>query len=261
MIQTLLDLPSAGIFAALILFYAATAAIILWLAFGWPGRGAVARFSGVVAPFFASVSVLFALLTGFLASDVGSRNRQAVQAVISEREAALTLHALSLAAASEMGSIRDALRAYLASVVTDEWPRMAEHEDSPATDAAMVALMREVSAPRIAGSAGQAVSSAMLEAVVRAHTARSLRLSLNTDRTNDLKWITVLIVAVLTQLAIGLVHLEKPRAQAAAQAVFSLAVAVTLSLIALQEYPFDGPLRVSSAPIEKALATISKDAP
>jgi hypothetical protein len=42
--------------------------------------------------------------------------------------------------------------------------------------------------------------------------------------------------------------------------LFCLAASVTLSLIALQEYPFDGPLRVSPAPLERALATISKDA-
>ncbi|WP_456720493.1 MULTISPECIES: bestrophin-like domain [unclassified Bradyrhizobium] len=38
----------------------------------------------MVAPFFGTVGVLFAFLTGFLANDITGRNRQAARAVNSE---------------------------------------------------------------------------------------------------------------------------------------------------------------------------------
>jgi len=57
----------------------------------------------------------------------------------------------------------------------------------------------------------------------------------------------------MTQLAIGMVHLERPRAHIAAVAIFSLAAVITLGLIALQEYPFDGPLSVPPLPLEQLL--------
>ena len=82
MIQALLDLPAGGLFAALVTLYAATAGFIFWLAFASPARGVVSGLQGVVPPFTASIGVLFALLTGFLANDVGRRNEQAVQAVM-----------------------------------------------------------------------------------------------------------------------------------------------------------------------------------
>jgi hypothetical protein len=260
MIQALLDLPAGGLFAALVTLYAATAGFIFWLAFASPARGVVSGLQGVVPPFTASIGVLFALLTGFLANDVGRRNEQAVQAVMSERDALINLNALSLVSSAEMANMRAALKTYLGLVINDEWRRMAEHEESPQTDAAIQALLREAGDRKLAGAASPAVAAAALDAVVRADRARSLRLSLNRDRTNDIKWITVLVLGLLTQIAIGIVHLERPRAHAAAAMLFCLAASVTLSLIALQEYPFDGPLRVSPAPLERALATISKDA-
>jgi hypothetical protein len=38
--------------------------------------------------------------------------------------------------------------------------------------------------------------------------------------------------------------------------VFSLAAVIALGLIALQEHPFKGALRVSSAPLQKAITLI-----
>ncbi|HET9904025.1 MAG TPA: hypothetical protein VFQ27_10040 [Xanthobacteraceae bacterium] len=256
MVEALLDLPPAGVFAALALFYGAIAAFIVWLDFHSPLRKAIHRLQGVVGPFTASVSVLFALLTGFLAADVGERNRQAVYAVTAEREAALTLHALSEAATTETETVRAALRHYLAAAVSDEWPRMAENRESARTDGALAGLVRAAADPAVLRATGPSVAGAMVEAVTRLARARSTRLSLSADRTNDLKWLTVLALGVISQISLALVHLERRPAQSAALALFSIAVVIALWLIALQENPFDGPIQVSPAPLQKALSMI-----
>src|SRR4051812_28698844 len=250
MISAWLDLPAAALFAVLAGCYALTGALISWLCVCSPLRPKILTMSGIVAPFFGAVSVLFALLTGFLANDVGDRNRQAWRAVHTESSAAASLHTLSVASASDMAAIRVALRDYLQSVTRDEWQSMADDGASAKTEAALAALLRELSDPKIASEAGQAVHSALLSTALKVRDARADRLALASDRTNDVKWATVLILGVLTQIALAFVHLERPGAQIAANGLFSLAAVVALGLIALQEQPFDGAIRISSAPIE-----------
>jgi hypothetical protein len=252
-----LDLPTAGMFAVLLGFYAATGAFLVWLTASSPAHGKIKSLTGVVGPFISTVSVLFSLLTGFLASDISDRNRQAWKAVHTESSAAETLNTLSLASASDMTRIRPPLRGYLQSVLTRDWPRMAEGDSSPDTDAAFEALLREVSDPKVAQVTGQTVHTALLNAVIRIRDARADRLALASDRTNDVKWITVLIIGIITQLAIALVHLERPRAHGAGVVVFSTAAIVALGLIALQEHPFSGDICISPAPLEEALAVVS----
>ncbi len=256
MINAWLELPTIALFVVLILFYALTAVAISWVCFRSPLRREINTLTGVVAPFFGAAGILFALLTGFLAADVGDRNRQAWRAVHSESSAAASLYTLSIASVSDMAAIRAALRNYLRSVVADEWPHMAYNGGSSKTETALSMLLTELSHPKIATEAGQAVHNALLNTVLRVRDARSDRLALASDRTNDLKWTIVLVLGVITQIAIGLVHLERPRAQAAAIVVFSTAAVVTLGLIALQEHPFEGVIRISPAPLQQVLTAM-----
>ncbi len=80
------------------------------------------------APMLAVVGLLFGLLTGFLAADIGDQNAQAARAVGAETNA---LHEVrTLAAASDMSDIRDALHEFVRSEIHDEWPRMADFRPS-----------------------------------------------------------------------------------------------------------------------------------
>jgi hypothetical protein len=206
------------------------------------------------------VAILFGLLTGFLANDVGDRNRQAVRAVQTEAGELRNIHALSIASASDMASIRVALRAFVTSEVQEEWPAMLNGERSPRTRAAFDDLLREISDPKITREASAPVHVALLSAAVRAGTARNDRLSLSNDHTNDLKWTSVLLLGLITQLALCLVHFGKPRAMLLALSVFGSGAIVALGLIALQEHPFEGTFRVSPAPLERIL-TLSDAGP
>lgn len=249
MIRAWLELSAPGLFAVLIVLYGGITAFLWAIVFRSRLGRPLGSFNGVVAPFFNAVAILFALLTGFLANDVSERSRQAVRAVQAEAGELRNIHTLSVASASDMRAIRAALKAYVASVTADEWPAMAEGRSSRRTAAAYDELLREVSMPSIAKSSGGAVHASLLSAAVRASTARNDRLALATDHTNDLKWVVVLVLGVLTQVAIALVHLDKPRAFLAALTVFSIAAVVALGIIALQEYPFDGAFRVANTPI------------
>ena len=254
MISAWLDLPAFGIFTTLCILYYGVAFALVGLAFHSRLSARVRSIDGLVAPFFGSVALLFGLLTGFLASDVGDRNRQAVRAVQTEAGELHNIYALSVASASDMAEIRVALKAYVNSEVHEEWPAIMNGETSPRTDAAYDNLLREVSDPSITHDASGAVHAALLGAAIRAGTARNDRLSLSGDRTNELKWISVLLLGVITQVGLMLVHLDKPRAMLAALTVFATGAIVALGLIALQEHPFHGAFRVSPKPLEPLLA-------
>ena len=203
------------------------------------------------------MAILFALLTGFLANDVSGRSREAAHALMVEGEGLYAVQTLSLASVSDMAGVREALRNYARSVLKDEWPQMVDIGRAAKTEAAYGELLREVSDPKIAREAGQAVHSALLNAVARIGSARSDRLALGADGTNHYKWITVFILAVITQIAIGLVHLDKPRAQLAALTVFSTAVIIALALIAMQEQPFTGVVQVAPSTIQEFLDSVA----
>jgi hypothetical protein len=213
----------------------------------------VQSLSGIVAPYFNAIALLFALLTGFLAGDVMDRTRLALRAVQAESGALANLNALALASAADTAAIRVALRGYMDAIVNDEWKQMANGRTSAATETALAALLHAVSDPKIAPAASQAVHGNFVQLVLKAAEARSERLALNSRFSGAVRWTTVLLLCLMTQLAIGMVHLERPRAHIAAVAIFSLAAVITLGLIALQEYPFDGPLSVPPTPLEQLL--------
>jgi len=256
MIRAWLDMSPAGVFAVLIVLYFGMTLLLAAITFLRPFARPVQSLTGVVAPFFSGVAILFALLTGFLASDVAERGRQAYRLVHTEAGELRNIHTLSVASVSDMRTIRAALKTYVNSVVTEEWPAMNAMRLSPSTAAAYDNLLHEVSIPSIAKESGQAVQTALLTSAVRVGTARSDRLSLSGDQTNDLKWLVVIALGLITQVAIALVHLERPRAFFASLIVFSTAAVVTLGILALQEYPFDGAFQISPTPI-KALQSLS----
>lgn len=256
MIRAWLDMSPAGIFLVLIGLYFGVTLLLAWITFCRPFARPVQSLTGVVAPFFSGVAILFALLTGFLAADVADRGRQAYRVVHAEAGELRNIHTLSVASVSDMRTIRAALKAYVTSVVAEEWPAMNAMRLSPSTAAAYDSLLREVSIPSIAKESGQAVQTGLLTAALRVGTARSDRLALSSDHTNDLKWLVVIALGLITQVAIALVHLERPRAFFASLMVFATAAVVTLGILALQEYPFDGAFQVSPTPI-KALQTLS----
>ena len=185
------------------------------------------------------------------------RNREAVAAVNGEADAIREVFALSVASASDMTVIHRALVEYLHTVLADEWPALGEERVSERTAMALAELLHRVSDPAIARDAGQAVHTALLSLVMQISALRSQRLALAADGSSTLKWGIVLLLGVVTQVALGLVHLDRPRPQLAAVALFSVASVVALGLIAMQEWPFSGVVQISAAPMHDALKVIS----
>ena len=249
-----LGLPIPVIFASLFAFYLATAALLVWLSFRSRLSGRVQSFKGVVAPFFGSVGIIFGLLIAFLSNDIWERNKQAERVVDTESDTLVALYSLGMASGSDSKALRSSIRSYASAVVEDEWPRLKTQERSNKTDAALDALLREVALRGT--SKDPSVQRTMLDMVLKIRAAHEDRLELANDRTAATKWGAVLLLALITQLAIAVVHLEKPRPQAAALFIFTLAAVSLLSLLAIHEAPFEPPVFVPPGPIVDVLRQV-----
>lgn len=252
-----LDQPVWLIFGLLAaIFVAAILALCLLSNLRATRPGMLRLGTGIVAPFFGSVSVLLALLTGFVANDAWERQRQASRVVQAERTNVLAVHDLSVAAAPDMADLRAALVSYVDALIEDEWPKMSEGASSLRAAEALGRLMQVVADPKNGVEAGVVTQAALLDAVMTLRTARGERLALSDAQGDQSKWLTLLVLAGLTLVAIGLVHMEKPWAQATTLVVFSTAIVTTLGVVALHERPFDGPFALQPTPLHAARAAM-----
>ncbi len=235
-----LDLPTWLLVLVLAVGLATTAMLVHWLSYYAPSRRLAASLVGIQGAFFTAISVLFALFAGFLGNDVWERQKQAYRSVQVESDSLLAMAMLSVATASDMEPIRAALRAYVQAVAGDEWARMANGEQSALATQVLDEMLHQVARPGITAEAGAAAHSALLDLALRVRTARNERLTISGADYDAEKWATVLALAVLTQLGIGLVHLDRSRPQLTALCTFTTAAVVTLGLLAARERPFDG---------------------
>jgi heme A synthase len=89
---------------------------------------------------------------------------------------------------------------------------------------------------------------------------RSNRLKLSTDNTETIKWTSVMMIALIAQISVASVHLERRGPQIAALSIFTSAIIVLFSLIALHELPFAPPLVVKPTPLSDLLDIVPESA-
>jgi heme A synthase len=196
------------------------------------------------------------LLIGFLSNEIWERNREAERIVLTESDTLLSLYSLSVATGSDNESLRSAIRSYAGAVVQHEWPSLAMRQRSPEADAALSTLLREVATRGASKDVG--IHRAMLEMALRVRNAHEDRVVLSNDRTIGTKWAAVLLLALITQVAIAVVHLEKARPQFAALFIFTAAAVSVLGLLAVHEAPFDPPVFVPPGPIAEVLRQVPR---
>jgi len=219
-----------------------------------PLSAQVQTFKGVVAPFFGSVGIIFGLLVAFLSNDIWDRNKQAERVILTEADTLIALYSLGSASGSDSQALRSSIRSYASAVVEDEWPRLQVQQRSARTDTALNALLREVALP--GASKDAAVQRTMMDMVLKVRSAHEDRLEISSDRTAVTKWGAVLLLALITQIAIAVVHLDKLRPQVAALFIFTLAAVSLLSLLAIHEAPFEPPVFVPPGPILDVLRAV-----
>ncbi len=256
MIDAWLTLPLPAELASLVLFLSATAILLVWLSFGRRTGAAVQSFKGVVPPFVSPVAAILAIMVGFLASDVWDRDRRAAVAVRTEADQLLALNTLAATFDLPRDALAAAIRAYASAVVQKEWPSMARQETSLDAQIALDRIAKAIDGLHLAAAGRGDVDRLMYSTALAVGTARNTRLALSQDQSESVKWLSVLALAVMSQVSIALVHLERVRPQIAALAVLTFSLILVIGLLAAHELPFVPPLAVSPAPISHVLDVV-----
>ena len=251
-----LTLPAGELILSITVLLGLTAFLLCWLSFNSICRDRVHAFRGVTPSFFGSVVPILGILIGFLSNDVWDKNRNAADLVREEAAELTSMYGLVAVSDLPYVDISRAIRAYVSAVVDREWPAMTRGEAAAEAEIAQDNLIRIASTDcSVAGRHGKC-DSPLAEISMKLRETRSNRLKLSTDNTETIKWASVLFLALIAQISVASVHLEKKGSQIVAQAIFSSAVIVVLSLIALHELPFAPPLFVKPTPLSDLLKII-----
>lgn len=232
----------AIILGAIYLMTAIIYLVITRLAVGERARAFKAVSPGMLPP----LSVVFALLVGFLAAQVWNDADRASAAV--NREAGALRAAVLLAAAfpgePEM-RLRDEIRSHIQDVVSREWPEMARRDATltlaPPRLAEALSLVISLPTP----TPGQvAAQRELVTAFETALEARRQRIILSRSSVNWVKWTVLILQAGLMLVAIAMVHCDNPLANQIILGIFATSVGVAVILIATHSEPFTGEISV-----------------
>lgn len=211
------------------------AAIIFAAAARGPLAARIRATTGVVGPYFNAVAIVFGLFAALLANDVWQKTSEAKRAVVAEAQAVETLAFLARASGIEELVIPQ-LKAY-ANAASAENPHTTDV--GPArnkTDKAYLDLLTTVS---LAYGLDIAVRTQMLTAARELLRAHGTRLNLANDVTAPIKWVAIMVLGALTQIALLLVHVDNARAMRAAVGLFTVAFSFCLVIVTIFDAPFE----------------------
>ena len=239
----LLNLPVPVMGAIILgLVYLGTAIIywtVMWLA---RQERMLRAFKAISPGMLPPISVVFALLVGFMAAQVWSDSDKAHTAVDREGDAVL----ISTAFPEAEHRFRALIRSYIQDAVTQEWPAMGRQEATLTlapprlSEALRLALGLQATTP------GQVdAQREMVSAVKTALDARRDRIILSSSRVNWVKWTVLLAQAAVMLVAIAMVHCDNALANKIILTIFATSVAVAIVLVASHARPFTGQISVA----------------
>jgi hypothetical protein len=242
----LLQLPVLAMGAIILgLIYLGTA-IIYWSVMSLARDERKLRAFKAISPgMLPPISVVFALLVGFMAAQVWSDSDKAHTAVDHEASALRDALLISTAFPDSEHRFRALIRSYIEDVVTQEWPAMARQEATLTlapprlSEALRLALGLQATTPGQLDAQRELVSA--LKTVL---DVRRERIILSSSRVNWVKWTVLLAQAAVMLLAIAMVHCDNPLTNKIILTIFATSVAVAVVLVASHARPFTGEISV-----------------
>jgi hypothetical protein len=243
MINWLHNLPVAWlivvVFAATLLVTAAIYFPVMALAVRGRGQAFKAVSPGMLPP----MGLVFGLIVGFLA--VGVWGDVALARTAVNREASSLRSAVLVTGAAFPGQPQarmDALiRQHIRGAAYDEWPAMERQSATLRVVPRSLASALDVAVLLKPTDSGQATAQReIVSSLQAALDARRERIIVSRSSVNWGKWSAVIVLAVLTLVAIALVHSDNRLTAAIAMGLFASAVAVTMVMILSQDRPFSG---------------------
>ena len=246
-----LTLPAPALVGILVALEVSVAMIMHALIVGRGTGGFFARHCRATPIIMMPITVMFALLCGFLGAEIGQRNQRAERYIADEGMALETIHFLTRTNREQSAGVRQAALNYATLAVDEEYPQFGRHGESAAAAHAVDELERAAADHANVREVSPVASSGIMGAVLLLKKARSER-SLLVRENSGFEWITVLTLSVLAIIAIAIGHTESAGTRIATWGMYIPAMVIVLGLLALRENPYRPPLCVSVAPLEAA---------
>jgi hypothetical protein len=191
----------------------------------------------------AVIGVVYAVLLAFVAIGTWERFDQAEARSYEESEALATVYR-DAESFPDAAPLRAMLRAYVRSVIDDEWPRMRRGQRGTAANASLEAADRYVRHLPV-GSVGAAdVHVQMLSAMDTALADRETRLTIDFIGINGIMWVVLVAGAYITVAFTYLFGFERTVMQQLMIGGLSLTIGLVLFLVVGLDYPFRGSIAV-----------------
>lgn len=250
--DSILDLSLFALLAWLCCIPVLAAVVLYGITQHGPLAAPLQQFRDVVAPYFVSVGILFAVFAAFLGNDIWQRVQESNHSL--EKEVANVQSIVQIARAlGENGApIVSATRQYVDATLDLELTESGQARSTVADEALELVAREILNLPQDDAPSG-AAQGAMLAAYERIWEARTTRRHIADTHSDPLKWVAVLFLGILTQVALTLCHIDKPKPLAAALSVFSLAFIATMVTLAIHERPLSDPDIVSLDHMERIL--------
>jgi hypothetical protein len=247
-LASIFSLSAFFLFLAFAVFGLAVLGIAL-VALGYFRRQAERNAASIpVTTFVSAIATAWALSLGFAAADVWSIRAQAEQAASEERSAIGRLAGMASPDALDSENIMQSLSIYRAAFLEKEWKQLGNRDPAPEVDQALQQIRLEIIA-----LARSQVPATLVAKMTRdfdeLQDARNKRIAIGETSVSEYKWYLVLFLTILSMIAMAAVHADRPPAGRNALAVFAVAAAVSLWILALHANPYIGPAPIQFDPI------------
>ena len=237
-------LVTAGIYAVIAVF-----------AVGERARSFKAIAPGLLSP----LGIIFGLFVAFTAAQVWTDNEKARAEI--DREAS-ALRSAAILATSFPGEfqvqLRELIRRYIADVVAQEWPMMAQGTANLRAIPGVLAEALQATLALNPSHAGQkAAQRDIATALETALDARRQRILISKSQVNLLKWVCLFIQALCALVAIAMVHSDNRLASIMAMGIFATGIAASTLLILAHDRPFTGDISIKPDPLLQVMPAIA----
>jgi hypothetical protein len=203
-------------------------------------------FKGVSPGLLPPLSVIFALLVGFIAAQVWSDTDRARLAVNREASALRGVVLLADAFPEAVGTqFRGVVARHIDDAVTNEWPAMAHEQVTLSmVPSALAEGLRLALELKPEGPGQIAAQREIISSLQTALDARRQRIIVSRSTLDWVRWSGLVLQALITLIAIAFVHSDNRTSSALALGLFASAAAIALLLIASHVRPFAGAVAV-----------------
>jgi positive regulator of sigma E activity len=257
--ESLFNLPihwmALLIFSAVYLLAAAIYFTVIGLAVDDRARAFKALSPGMLPP----LGIIFGLLVGFVAVQVWSQFDRAETAVTNEASALRAIVLLAQHFPDEQRShLRALVNSHIEEAVQQEWPAMAEQQATLGMLPQRLVQCLDVSLNVKPADESQAtVQREIVDFVGKAAEARRQRIVISQSSVSPVKWAAIVLIALITLIAIAMVHSDNRLTCGIALALFATGIAASVLLIAAYTRPFTGDISVKPDLLQQVITSES----